>query len=229
MLFQNRKLKLEFLCATVGLLSDGSSLFSDLKQFFAPDKSPLAVIQARLKPYRFVVDNTGNQDNVVIQLQLRNYGENSIFLTSAKVEFVSSDKLKRGRLPYVHGNCALSSTPNENTPIKIEPGDSIWIKASDGIYMPGLSTWFTKERLEAIYVTTPDRPITLSEHNYIDDINQKFNELYGANATIIVTLYSGKADKFQKFSFNLSEGKDIFAKDGRLQHDWLIANWKYPT
>jgi hypothetical protein len=215
--------------AAVGFLNDGTSLISSASQFFNQEKPPLVVVQSRLKAYRFIRDEAEGQDNVFIQLKVRNYGMNPTFLTSATAELVNSDKAQMGTLPAVHGHCALTSIPNENTPIKIDPGETVWIRISSGFRLPGLSTWFTNERLKVIHVTTPENPMTISETRFIEYLNEHIKALYGSEAAIVVTLHSGNSESLQKFQFRLAGGKDIFANDGSLQHDWFIANWMYPN
>lgn len=215
------------LFAFVGFLSDSSSIMSFVDQWRGQDKEPLAVVRARLKPFRISPVVPENQDDVFVQLQLRNYGKDPIYLTSAKIEITKSDTAKVGRAGAA-GMCVLTDNPNANTPIKVEPGASGWVRVSDSIYLPGLSAWLTEETLKDIHVPSPEDPFTITENFFIDEVNRKFAELYGPKAALKITLYSGNREELQTFSLGLAEGKDIFAKDGSLQQDWFIANWMFP-
>ena len=215
------------LFAFVGFLSDSSSIISFVNQLRGEDKAPLTVVRARLKPFRISPVAPENQDDVFVQLQLRNYGNDPVYLTSAKIEVTKSNTAKVGKAA-VTGMCALTDNPNANTPIKVEPGASIWVRVSDSIHLQGLSAWLTEETLKDIHVPTPEDPFTITENFFVDEVNRKFGELYGPNAALKVTVYSGNRKELQTFSFRLAEGKDIFSKDGSLQQDWFIANWMYP-
>ncbi len=215
------------LFAFVGFLSDGSSLLSFVSQLRGQDKAPLAVVRARLKPFRINAVMPENQDDVFVQLQLRNYGKDPVYLTSAQIEVTKSDTATLGKAGAA-GMCVLSENPNANTPIKVEPGASVWVRVSRSVHLQGLSTWLTEETLKDVHVPTPEDPFTITENFFVDEVNRKFGELYGSEAALKVTVFSGNREELQTFSFNLAEGKDVFAKDGSLQHDWLIANWMFP-
>ena len=215
------------LIAVVGFLSDSTSVISFISQLRGDDTSSLSVVRARLKPYRVSPGNTEGQDDVFVQLQLRNYGKDPVYLTSAKIEIVKSDTATLGR-PGVFGQCVLTDDPNSNTPLKIAPGDTVWLSVSDSIHLPGLAAWLEVGVLNDIHVPTPEEPFTITENFFVDEVNQNFLKLYGPDSAIQLTLYSGNRKELQTFDIKLAEGKDIFAKDGSLQQDWFIANWMYP-
>jgi hypothetical protein len=213
--------------AIVGFLSDSAGVISFVGQLWRGDSNTLSVVQARLKPYRISPGNTEGQDDVFVQLQLRNYGRDPVYLTSAKIKIVKSDTATLGR-PGVFGQCVLTDIPNENTPIKVEPGDTVWLRVSGSVHLPGMAAWLESGVLEDIHVLAPEDPFTITENFFVDDVNKSFSTLFGSDSAIELTLYSGNQKALQKFDFKLAKGKDIFAKDGSLQQDWLIANWIYP-
>lgn len=215
------------LFAFVGFLSDSSSIISFVNQLRGEEEASLAVVRARLKPFRINAVVPENQDDVFVQLQLRNYGKDPVYLTSTQIEVTKSETAKVGRAGAT-GMCVLTDNPNANTPIKVESGASVWVRVSKSIHLQGLSAWLTEETLKDIHVPTPEDPFTISENFFVAEVNRKFGELYGADAALKVTVYSGNRKELQTFSFRLAEGKDIFAKDGSLQQDWFIANWMYP-
>ncbi|MFH8136364.1 hypothetical protein ABU178_19660 [Pantoea osteomyelitidis] len=100
---------------------------------------------------------------------------------------------------------------------------------SSTIDLPGMADLLDQPPFSEVFVATPEEPYTVAEHNLIAPLNSQFPKLYGPNAAIEATVNVGPDDEPHHYSFPLAKGKSLFEKDGSLQHDWLLANWKYPT
>lgn len=216
------------LAGLIGFANNASGVFTFASHFIGNKVENLSIIQARLKPFRSRPDVIQGRDEVFLHMKVRNYGATPLIITSADAAITHSATAHRG-LAGSMSRCTLSKDPNENTPINIAPGETAWITIANGISLPGLSDWLTEEELSEINVLVPDDPFTISQNYYVQVVNDKFSELFGPEATIRATLYTGAKGDKHVFNFSLANGKDIFAKDGSLQHDWFIANWKHPS
>lgn len=214
----------------VGFLSDGIAVLSPLMQkideWRGVDNLDLVVLNARLAPVYPSAIIEKQRDQVFLQVEIRNYGGSPIMLTSADVSVLNSKFAKVGVGGSI-SRCSLGSDPNKNTPLEIKSGSSVWLTLAEAVQLPGLSKWLTKDELSRVYVATPDDPYTIAETTYVENVNKEFSRLFGRDASIQVVLYSGIHIKQRAFQFKLSEGGDVFASDGGLQHDWFVANWKH--
>jgi hypothetical protein len=188
----------------------------------------LTIIQSRLRPYRVRPDIIQGRDDVFLQLQIRNYGASAKILTAADIEVTDSGIAKPGGA-HMQARCSLSGEPNNNTPIKINPGDTVWITFSHSVNLPGLADWLSSGVLDGITAIPPEEPFTINQIHFIKNINEHFSKLYGSRSKIHVKLYEGNREDTHQLSISLTDGKDMFSKDGSLQQDWFIARWLYPN
>ncbi|MBV2181983.1 MAG: hypothetical protein KUL86_12225 [Castellaniella sp.] len=208
----------------IGLLSDiggARSLFKDLNF----GEEPLVVIQGRLSPVFRHPDSYSNHDDASLSIQVRNYSEKTVTLVAAFLSIQNSRTLtvaKSGGL----GACTLSADRNENSPIAIAPGATQWFTVAKNIELHGISSYLTDEKLSGVFVHAPTgAPFSIAQLAYVDDLNTYFEKTYGKHAAIKVTVQSVSNEEYI-FYFPIAQGKDLFAKDGSLHHDWFIANWK---
>ncbi|CUU26330.1 hypothetical protein EM595_p1084 (plasmid) [Duffyella gerundensis] len=211
-----------------GYLNDIGATISNMRQWLSSKKENLVVIKARLKPYRIRPDIHEGRDEAFLVMEVRNYSNITAMITAASVTVTGSHVARNGRAGW-YGRCSLTSDKNANTPLSIAPGETKWVMISSAIVMPGLADLLDQPPFSKVFVATPEAPYTVAEHYLIASLNSKFSALYGPNAAIKATLYDGPNDEPHYFSFPLAHGKSIFEKDGSLQHDWLMANWKYPS
>jgi hypothetical protein len=124
------------------------------------------------------------------------------------------------------GGCTLGPDRNENNPITVAPGATQWLTVGTNIELRGVSSYLTDEKMSDVFVhETAGVPFTIAQLTYVDDLNAYFEKSYGRQAKLKVTMQS-ISNKRHVFYFPIARGKDLFAKDGSLHHDWFIANWK---
>ncbi|WP_139272171.1 hypothetical protein [Phytopseudomonas punonensis] len=210
--------------ASVGLLSDAGGAWSLLKAFI-PNKEPLVAIQGRLSPVFRNPGFSSNHDDVSLSLQVRNYSEAPVTLIAASLSVENARTVTVAKSGG-KGRCTLGSDRNENSPITIAPGATQWLTVGDNVELRGVSSYLTDERLSEVFVhETAGRPFSIAQLTYVEDLNAYFDKVYGSQAIIKVTMQS-ISNKEHIFTFPIAQGKDLFATDGSLHHDWFIANWK---
>lgn len=219
---------LVLLAVLCGYINDIGDTFSRVKQLLSSKKDNLVVIKARLKPYRLRPDIREARDDAFLIMELRNYGNTSVMLTAASIEVTGSHVARKGKAGW-YGRCSLSSDKNANKPLSIAPGETKWVMLSSAIDLPGMADLLDKPPFSQVFVATPEEPFTVAEQYLIATLNSRLSEIYGPGAAIEATVYVGPEDEPHHYKFPLSQGKSIIEKDGSLQHDWLMANWKYPT
>ena len=219
---------LVLLAVLCGYINDIGETFSSLKQLLSSKKESLVVIKARLKPYRFRPDIREARDDAFLIMELRNYGSTSVMLTAARIKITDSHVAREGKAGW-YGRCSLSSDKNATKPLSIAPGETKWVMLSRAIELPGMADLLDQPPFSEVFVATPEEPYTVAEQYLIAELNSRFSDVYGPGAAIEATVYVGPEDEPHHYKFPLSQGKSIFEKDGSLQHDWLMANWKYPT
>jgi len=209
----------------VGFLSDVGGALENVKKLFGQD-DPLVLVTARLSPLARDPRIRNGRDEASLSLEVRNYGKEMVMLTSADLEVVHANGAKVGR-GGIFGRCVLKAVDNENTPLTIAPGKSTRLAISRTVDLPGVSKFLSDEKLQPVFVHTIDgQPYSIAQSIYVDELNQFFSDTYGRDAALKVTLYSTQSGDKHVFILPLARGKDLFAKDGSLQHDWFIANWK---
>lgn len=209
----------------VGFLSDIGGALENVKKLFGQD-DPLVLVTARLSPLARDPRIRNGRDEASLSLEVRNYGKEMVMLTSADLEVVHANGAKVGK-GGIFGRCVLKAVDNENTPQTIAPGKSTRLAISRTVDLPGVSKFLSDEKLRSVFVHTIDgQPYSIAESIYVDELNKFFSDTYGRDAALKVTLYSTQSGDKHIFVLPLARGKDLFAKDGSLQHDWFIANWK---
>lgn len=83
--------------------------------------------------------------------------------------------------------------------------------------------------LQDIHTIPPEAGIGVYEIYFVDILNKAFEKKYGKHAKIVANLYTGSEKIKHPFSFSLNQGKDLFSKDGNLQHDCFLAKWVKPN
>lgn len=209
---------------SIGLLSDAGGVWSLLKDFI-PNKEPLVVIQGRLSPIFRNPGFSSNHDDVSLSLQMRNYSETPVTLISASLSVENARTVAVAKSGG-KGRCTLGPDRNENSPITIAPGATQWLTVGDNIELRGVSSYLTDKRLSKVFVhEMAGTPFSIAQLTYVEDLNEYFDKAYGSQATIKVTMQSISNEE-HIFTFPIAQGKDLFATDGSLHHDWFIANWK---
>jgi hypothetical protein len=217
--------------SVIDLFSTASEKWGDI---FGINDQNLVILRSRLIPIFFIpptwdYEETSEEQRDLADLQicLRNYGSKTILLTSAELT-VTNSKTARLSSASSWGICNLPKNPNEGRPIELGPGQEKWMSIALPLKLPGISRWFTKERLEKIDGSPPPpyTPFTIGPLSIVEDLNREFANLYGRNAQVNVRLFTSTHTQIRKFSLKLAEGKTLFTKDGSLMHDSFIAAWK---
>lgn len=227
-LFATKKTRIIAFCiVTAGVVGFANDLFGLWDMIGPKPQEKLAVIQARLQPFRTSPLVTHSVNDLFLMMEVRNYGEKTMMLTSAEIDIKKSRVASKGKAGSF-SRCALTDDANRNTPILLRPGETSWIMVSQAVTLPGLTDWLNNDELKNIFVATPENAFTIAQHDYLPVFNKKMAEHYGADAEIEAVVHFGQDGGSQVFHFPLANGKDIYDKSGGLQHDWFIANWLYP-
>lgn len=191
-----------------------------------PNKD-IAVVQARLEPFLIINGRENEQDDVFLMISIRNYSMSPIMIVSADIEGKGSYLIRQGKAGR-QGLCTLSSNENSNEPLMIYPGKTIWVKVGNSTHISGLSDTMSKIDLQRVHLFESDSMIGIHEVYFVDVLNDLLIKKYGRSAEIVANLYVGREKIKHSFSFNITQGKDLFSKDGSLQHDWFLAQWIKP-
>lgn len=212
------------LASCIGFFSDVGgvwSLVKDLRQ----NEEPLVVIQGRLTPVFRNPGFSSNHDDASLSIQVRNYSEVPVTLISGYLSVQDAKKLAVAKSGG-KGGCTLGPERNENNPITIAPGATQWLTLGSNVELRGVSSYLTEEKLADVFVhDTKGAPFSIAQLGYVEELNAYFDKVYGQKAKIKVILKSISNEE-HVFFFPIAQGKDLFAKDGSLHHDWFIANWK---
>lgn len=188
-------------------------------------EEPLVAIQGHLSPVFRHPGFHSNHDDASLSIQVRNYSKETMTWVAASLSVENSRTLVVAKSGG-QGACTLGADRNKNNPVTIEPGATQWLTVATNIELHGISSYLTDEKLSDVFVhETAGAPFSIAQLAYVDDLNAYFEKAYGRNAKIKVTLRSISNEEYV-FYFHIAQGKDLFAKDGSLHHDWFIANWK---
>ncbi|WP_097098294.1 hypothetical protein [Candidatus Pantoea floridensis] len=205
----------------INAIHDSWSMISNV---FRPE--PLKVINARLQPFRISPLVRHSVDDAFLILTVRNYGKEPLMLISADADIVGGMYSGKGKAGS-QGKCVFGADANVNTPLTIRPGDTVEIEIGGAIRLENLHNLMDLLPASQIHVFLDD-PIGIHETFYVDYLNKIFENYYGAHTEVVANLFTGESSDKHTFNFKLSQGKDLFSKDGHLHHDWLIARWLGP-
>jgi hypothetical protein len=221
---KSASLALAVVASGLGLFSDVGGVWSFLKDFKRTGE-PLVAIQSRLSPLFRNPGYLSNHDDALLSIQLRNYSEAPVTLIAASLSVQNARTMAVATSGGAGGGCTLGPDRNKNKPVTIAPGGTQWITLGTHVELRGISSYLTDERLSGATVyESGGLPYTIREAVYVDDLNAYFERNYGRQAVIKVSMQSMSSEK-QVLYFPIAQGKDLFASDGSLHHDWFIANW----
>lgn len=191
----------------------------------------LRIINARLIPYPgFTFFREGTitfGDKVSTYVEVRNFGDKPIHLTSIDVDIVGNGPLKfGGDAPFRFG-----SDPRRNESIILKPGKSKELPLRKGIFMEGLSEILCEHFLDAWirnyrekYEPYQDNLYITNSSNDIALLNSILAKQFGSDAGIKLTFYSNYRKVLTQHILLLSNGTDLFnSKSGRFQHDVFLG------
>jgi hypothetical protein len=190
----------------------------------------LRIINARLIPHDDFTFREGAgtfNDDIGIYVEVRNFGDKPIHLTSVDVDIVGNGPLKFG--PWGGG---FDSDPRRNESIILNLGESKELHLSKGIFMDGISEIFC-EQFSDVWVTNHREKYKpyrneLYVTNSASDIarlNTVLAEQFGNDAGIKLTFYSNYRKVLTQHILHLSNGTDLFnSKSGLFQHDVFLGS-----
>lgn len=187
----------------------------------------MSVIQARLQPFRILPQIKEGQDEVFLMMEVRNYDTSPLMIVSADVDGSGNKLVTKGKAG-TWSRCTFSADANKNKPLTVAPGQTVWVTVGDAILLKGLNDLMNGLDLKSLHTFEPDAGVGIYEIGFIDTLNKALEKKYGKNSEIVANLYTGSEKTRHTFTFRLSQGKDLFSKDGSLQHDWLLAKWIKP-
>lgn len=200
----------------------------DIVQSWFPRKENISVIKAHMFPFRIRADIKEGQDEVFIMMEIRNYDTSPLMIVSADIDVKGSHLVTKGKAGW-QSRCAFTSDANRNEPLTIKPGQTLWVMIGQAILLPGLSDLMNELNLHDIHTIPPETGISIHELYFVDILNKAFEKKYGKDTKIVANIYTGAEKIKHSFSFSLNQGKDLFSKDGNLQHDWFLAKWMKPN
>jgi hypothetical protein len=207
------------------LFGFASGIRSGWEGIFGRDDPHLVVTSARLVPWFSTVADPRQHDQLFLQLRLRNYAPQSIYLTAAELRVKDAHTGEVG-IAGGSGKCTLTSILVRNHPIELEAGDEKWITISPAIRLPGIENLLSSSPFSEVTPIPSDEPVTIAEGFYADTLNAALAKLYGQTAAVEVSLFSGNKQKVRTLRFALASGKDVFNEEGALEHDVLLATWR---
>lgn len=221
---------LAVLTLTATALENWTTLQQWRVSHFGEDDATLVVRRARLIPYFSKFPGVADRDQFSLQLELRNYGESAVMLTSADIEIVDAKgaKIGPGGSAPADGGCVLSPVPDDHQPIELRPGESVWFEVSPMVNLPGIHRWLDRIQKEGAHVMPGDF-LAIRDLKIVDELNAELARKFGSDAKILVTLFTGIRERRRTLTFFLARGKDLFARDGSLMHDALISFWLSPN
>jgi len=199
---------------------------NEIWSWFSSEES-MSVIQARLQPFRIRPEIKEGQDEVFLMMEVKNYGTSPLMIVSADVDGSGTNLVTKGKAGE-WSQCTFSSDANKNKPLTVAAGQTVWVTVGEALLLKGLNDLMNELDLEEIHTFPPVAGTGIHEVYFVEILNKALEKKYGKNAEIVANLYTGSEKTKHTFTFHLTQGKDLFSKDGSLQHDWLLAKWIKP-
>lgn len=152
-----------------------------------------------------------------LSLEVMNLESTPILITSAEVTLNGTNgKLARnGKI-----DPALSSSPENNEPVLLKPGQKKLIQINIGFEMKNILPTLNDFNLQNEMYAPYDDFNVLLRTDYVSRLNNKISQLYGKNSYIEINLYTGYKDILYTNKFYLTNGTDLFDHSGNI--DWSI-------
>lgn len=219
-----------FLAGAAALVTftDAASIVTDKYNIrFGDGEKNLIVSKVRLVPYMNPerIIGTKGFDDFFIYVMLRNFSDRQLMITSAKVEFDSDIQPVKLGDAGGYGTCVFGTDLNKNVPLSVGAGETKWIKIERSIKLSGFYAELERIVTSGVKIHTEDFPETIINISFVESVNESLAVAYGSSASINITVYTGVESILKKHSVLLADGKDIFANDGSIQHDYLLARW----
>lgn len=217
----------DFIFAFVGFLAGAIAIYTFLKSefisSFGQNSDELRVIEANFHPRHGFFDQKMKDflEVVEVHLQVRNFGNETINITSIKTEINNSGLLKFAT--YGLGSNNLGEDPERNKPVIIKPGETKEIVLSDGIKLEGITPFLESSEFKNEFFSVSGDFYLLHNLSWVDRLNKELALRYGKDATLSISLYEKYKKLIKKHEIRLSEGTDIFDHSGKLQHDRFLG------
>lgn len=216
--------------ALIVAVAAGLATLKDAKEvvwsWFSAEEN-MSVIQARLQPFRIRPEIKEGQDEVFLMMEVRNYGTSPLMIVSADVDGSGTKLVTQGKAGW-WSSCTFSSDANKSKPLTVAAGQTVWVTVGGAVLLKGLNDLMNGLDLDEIHTFPSGAGTGIHEVYFVEILNKALEKKYGQNAEIVANLYTGSEKTKHTFTFHLTQGKDLFSKDGSLQHDWLLAKWIRP-
>jgi len=216
-----------FVIGLVSFIAGAIAIFTFLKleynSTFGKDLDELRVVEAYMNPQHgfFKPELKGFLETVSINLKIRNFGGNTIVLTSASAEIENSEELFFATASQ--GDGVLGSNPEKNSVITIGPGETKGIRLSEGVKLKGITNFLESSEFKKEIFSNVGEKYLLHKQSWINRLNKALAFRYGKNATLSITLYEKFNKPIKKHKIKLSGGTNIFDNSGKFQHDLFLG------
>lgn len=216
-----------FTIALVSFFAGALTIFtyfkSEFQSSFGKNSDELQVISTRMYPnYGFLNANLSDfSETVIFYVELRNFGNKEIIITSAEYEISDSKILDFAT--HGQGKNSLGELPEKNNFIKIYPGESKFIRLAKGIKLKGITEFFDNQEYRSEFYSKYGNAYLLHDQSWIDTFNSELASRYGKDSTLTISFYEKYKKLIKKYQIRLSDGADIFDHSGKLQHDTFLG------
>ncbi|ENQ1533242.1 hypothetical protein ACEOHI_004629 [Vibrio parahaemolyticus] len=190
------------------------------------EKSALFIKGARFEPvHNFFISNYQGFPNDLYEtsflyLTVLNVSDADVYITSLEVIDVN----ERGVLSNSYSSAGLGDDISKNTVVNIPAGKEVEIGYSGGFKFSGLVKTFDFSSFSKEYYFS-DTPLKFSSRtNLVQEFNNRLENLLGGETNIKVKLYTGNHVLVHEHVFDITNGTDIFEKNGKVQHSFMLGD-----
>ena len=186
----------------------------------------LRIIEANLHPRtKYFFDSPVNDFAEVAEVRftVKNFSDNDIRITSMEAELLGSPSLEfaTGRIG------GLVNEPEKSSVILLTPGEEKEMVLSEGIKLKGIIPFLESNKFNTAFFSQIESFAVVHNLRWISRLNDHFSALYGEDASLTIKLFSGYKDLVKSHNIRFSDGKDLFDKSGKLQHDKFLGAIRY--
>ena len=204
----------------IGLYTFFNQMYIDK---FGKENENLQIVNVRLVPsHWFFKKEYAFYANSGVAVTVKNLGDTKIQLTSYSMEF-NGDKTLHSNATAI-GENILGNDPNKTSSIFINEGQEKTFYLSQSLSLDKAMSFFDKKVfLNAFISPIGENTFLLHDLEVSKDFNKLLFEKY-KTTSIDIKLYTGNKKLIKEHEIVLSNGSDLFEKNGNFQHNSFLAN-----